>query len=81
MKHSASGNFAATPTDKRSEVGSYERSFIVDGVEYELYAQLDGDECVYELVDQAGKTVAEGLAEIPDAAAAAALIREQAEPL
>jgi hypothetical protein len=61
-------------------VGSYERSFIVDGVDYELYAQLDGDECVYELVDQAGSTVADGLAEIPDADAVAALVRKRVEP-
>lgn len=61
-------------------MGSYERSFVVDGVVYELYAQLDGDESGYELVDQAGKTVADGLAEIPDDDAVAALVRNRGEP-
>lgn len=43
-------------------MGSYERSFVVDGVEYELYKQLD--QPVYQLVDRSGRPLAE-FADVP----------------
>lgn len=53
-------------------MGSYEKSFIVDGVEYELYRQLDD---VFQLVDQTGRAVAD-FADVPDQQAVADAVRD-----
>lgn len=56
-------------------MGSYQRSFIVDGVEYELFAQVEGDETVFQLVDPSGREIGEPLTNVPTHAEAAALVR------
>lgn len=53
-------------------MGSYEKSFSVDGVEYELYRQLDD---VFQLVDQSGRAVAD-FADVPDQQAVADAVRD-----
>jgi hypothetical protein len=53
-------------------VGSYEKSFVVDGVEYELYRQF---ELGFALVDQSGRAIAD-FADIPDQQAVAAAVRD-----
>jgi hypothetical protein len=65
-------------SDERRDVGSYEKTFVVDGAEYELYAQLDG-ESGYQLVDRMGRAVGE-FAEIPDDETVVALVREATLP-
>lgn len=60
-------------------MGTYEKSFIVDGEEYELYRHDDDDgEVGYQLVTQQGELVNEGLLlDEPDQAAVVALVRER----
>ena len=66
-------------SDERRDVGSYEKTFVVDGAQYELYAQLEGDVTVYALVDQSGRAIGE-FAEVPDEETVVMLIREQTVP-
>lgn len=79
MKAAPDVTFSAD-LDERREVGTYEKTFIVDGVDYELYAQADGGETVYQLVDRNGRVIADELSEIPDEQTAAALVRADALP-
>ena len=71
---------ASAHLEERREVGTYEKTFVVDGVEYELYAQSDGDERVYQLVDTHGRVVADELPDVPDEETVAALVRANASP-
>lgn len=57
-------------------MGSYEKSFIVDGVEYELYRQL---ELGYQLVDQSGRPLAD-FADVPDQQAVITAVRDCEPP-
>lgn len=54
-------------------MGSYEKSFVVDGVEYELYRQFD--ELGFQLVNQAGRAIAD-FPDIPDQQAVVAAVRD-----
>jgi hypothetical protein len=38
---------------ERREVATYEKTYVVDGEQYELYADSDTDEVAYELFDLA----------------------------
>lgn len=59
-------------------MGTYEKSFIVDGEEYELYRHDDDGEVGYQLVTQQGELVNDGLLlDEPDRDAVAALVRER----
>lgn len=55
-------------------MGTFEKSFIVDGQEYELYATSDEESTGYQLVDHAGQPVGEPLSELPDEEAVLALV-------
>ena len=64
-------------------VGTYERSYQVDGEEYELYRQMDdeGDVVGYQLVTWRGEPVTDGLLEeIPSERDVVALVRERVRP-
>jgi hypothetical protein len=56
-------------------VGTFERSYEVDGAELELYAQVDGDETIYELVDKRDGQTLGSFAEMPDDDTVATLVR------
>lgn len=57
-------------------MGSYEKTYVVDGREYELYAATDGESTAYALVDHAGVKVSdEALSEIPADETVRALVR------
>lgn len=59
-------------------MGTYEKSFIVDGEEYELYRHEDDGEVGFQLVTHQGELVNDGLLlDEPDEAAVAALVRER----
>lgn len=59
-------------------MGTYEKSFIVDGEEYELYRHDDDGEVGYQLVTQQGELVNEGLlGDTPSQPAVEALVRER----
>ena len=59
-------------------MGTYEKSFIVDGEEYELYRHDDDGDVGYQLVTQRGQLVNDGLLfDVPDQATVAALVRER----
>jgi hypothetical protein len=57
-------------------MGTYEKTYVVDGEQYELYAESDADEVAYELFDLRGRKVTvEPLAKIPDQEAIVGLVR------
>jgi hypothetical protein len=58
-------------------VGSYEQSFTVDGVEYELYRLLD--ELGYQLVDHTGRPLAD-FTDVPDRQAVVTAVRDWEPP-
>jgi hypothetical protein len=57
-------------------VGTYAKTYVVDGEQYELYAESDTDEVGYELFDLRGRKVTvEPLPNIPDQEAIVGLVR------
>lgn len=69
----------SSPTEG-DKLGSYEKTFVVDGAEYELYAVADGESAGYVLVDHAGvKVIEEPLTEIPDDEAVRSLVQGRGE--
>jgi hypothetical protein len=57
-------------------MGTFEKVYVVDGSEYELYRQNDVP-TTYQLVDWTGRLIASGLAGVPDEQSVVALIRER----
>jgi hypothetical protein len=59
-------------------MGTYEKSFVVDGEEYELYRHWNDGRIAFQLVSYRGQLVHDGLlTEKPDQAAVKALVRQQ----
>ena len=58
-------------------MGTYEKTYVVDGVDYELYAASVDGEQTFQLVDRAGQVVADALGDVPDEETVAALVRER----
>jgi len=57
-------------------VGTYVKSFVVDGEEYELYAQVGNGLTTYDLFDRAGLIIIiADLTEVPDEETVVALVR------
>jgi len=57
-------------------MGTFIKSFVVDGEEYELYAQVDNGITTYDLLDAAGTTiVVADLDDVPDDETVVALVR------
>jgi hypothetical protein len=57
-------------------VGTYEKTYLVAGVAYELYAQSEQDEVGFNLFDQRGRKVTvEPLPQVPDHEAVIVLVR------
>jgi hypothetical protein len=57
-------------------VGTYEKTYVVDGAQYELYAVTEDDTVNYDLFDHAGRKVTvEPLPEIPDNEAVIGLVQ------
>jgi hypothetical protein len=60
-------------------MGTFERSYFVDGQELELYAQLDGEALTgYQLVTSDGASIGDPFAGVPDEETVAALVRQTA---
>jgi hypothetical protein len=59
-------------------MGTYEKSFVVDGEEYELYRHWNDGRIAFQLVSYRGQLVHDGLlSDEPDQTAAEALVRKQ----
>jgi hypothetical protein len=59
-------------------VGTYEKSFVVDGEEYELYRQWNDGRIAFQLVSYRGQLVHDGLlSDEPDQEMVEALVRRQ----
>jgi hypothetical protein len=57
-------------------VGTYEKTYVVDEAQYELYAVTEDDGVGYDIFDQGGRKVTvEPLPEIPDNEAVIGLVR------
>lgn len=55
-------------------MGSFEKTYEVDGEKFELYAATD--DSGYQLIDATGVTIAEALESIPDEESVFDLVRE-----
>lgn len=74
------GHLASRPPTEGDKLGSYEKTFVVDGAEFELYAVADGESTGYVLVDHAGvKVIEEPLSEIPDDETVRSLVQQRGE--
>jgi hypothetical protein len=59
-------------------MGTYEKSFVVDGEEYELYRHWNDGRIAFQLVSYRGQLVHHGLLSVkPDQATVEALVRQQ----
>jgi hypothetical protein len=63
---------------RRWGVGTYEKSFVVDGEEYELYRHWNDGRIAFQLVSYRGQLVHDGLlSDEPDQEMVEALVRRQ----
>jgi hypothetical protein len=60
-------------------VGTYVKSFVVDGEEFELYAQIDDEGKSYLVVDGDSLPIGEPFDEVPRDVVVAALVRASRE--
>ncbi len=59
-------------------MGTYEKSFVVDGEEFELYRQWNYGRIAFQLVSYRGQLVHDGLlTDEPDQTSVEALVRER----
>lgn len=61
-------------------MGTFERTFTVDGASYDLFRQSDDEETSFELVDARGQRVGAPLDAEPDQAAVERLVRTALRP-
>jgi hypothetical protein len=57
-------------------VGTFEKSFVVDGEQYEVYSYSEDGTRTFQLVTEVGLPIGQPLSELPEDETVAALVRE-----
>jgi len=57
-------------------MGTYEKTVVVDGEEFDLFSHSDDDGSTFQLVDKGGQIIGAARGELPDEQMVLAIVRE-----